>query len=69
MLESRCPVRVERFEIREGCGGAGRYRGGDRAARRHLSFLEPMEVMILANRRRIPAYGYAGGSPVAPGRN
>ncbi|MXW40478.1 MAG: 5-oxoprolinase [Synechococcus sp. SB0668_bin_15] len=68
VLESRFPVRVECFEIREGSGGAGRYRGGD-GVRRRLRFLEPMEVMILANRRRIPPYGCAGGSPGAPGRN
>ena len=68
VLESRFPVQVECFEIREGSGGAGRYRGGD-GARRRLRFLEPMEVMILANRRRIPPYGCAGGSPGAPGRN
>ena len=68
VLESRFPVRVECFEIREGSGGAGRYRGGD-GVRRHLRFLEPMEVMILANRRRIPPYGCAGGSPGAPGRS
>ncbi len=68
VLESRFPVRVECFEIREGSGGAGRYRGGD-GARRRLRFLEPMEVMILSNRRRIPPYGCAGGNPGAPGRN
>jgi len=68
VLESRFPVRVECFEIREGSGGAGRYRGGD-GARRRLRFLEPMEVMILANRRRIPPYGCAGGSPGTAGRN
>ena len=68
VLESRFPVRVECFEIREGSGGAGRYRGGD-GARRRLRFLAPMDVMILANRRRIPPYGYAGGRPGAPGRN
>ncbi len=68
VLESRFPVRVECFEIREGSGGAGRYRGGD-GVRRRLRFLEPMEVMILANRRRIPPYGCAGGSPGAPGRS
>ncbi|MYI87176.1 MAG: 5-oxoprolinase [Synechococcus sp. SB0672_bin_10] len=68
VLESRFPVRVECFEIREGSGGAGRYRGGD-GARRRLRFLEPMEVMILSNRRRIPPYGCAGGRPGSPGRN
>ena len=65
VLESRFPVRVECFEIREGSRVAGCYRGGN-GALRHLRFLEPMEVMILANPRRIPPYGRTGGSP---GRN
>jgi len=68
VLESRFPVRVECFEVREGSGGQGRYRGGD-GARRRIRFLEPMEVMILSNRRRIPPYGCAGGSPGALGQN
>ena len=68
VLESRFPVRVECFEIREGSGGPGRRRGGD-GARRRLRFLEPMEVMILSNRRRVPPYGCAGGGPGAPGCN
>jgi 5-oxoprolinase (ATP-hydrolysing) len=28
-----------------------------------------MELVILANRRKIPPYGMAGGAPGAPGRN
>ena len=68
VLESRFPVRLESFEIRRGSGGRGQYRGGDGAGRR-LRFLEPMEVMILANRRRVPPYGLAGGSSGAAGRN
>ena len=37
-----------------------------------MLFLEPMKVMkvmILANRRRVPPYGLAGGSSGAAGRN
>ncbi|MEK9901877.1 MAG: hydantoinase B/oxoprolinase family protein, partial [Rhodospirillaceae bacterium] len=38
-------------------------------ARRRVRFLEPMDVMILANHREIPPYGLAGGADGAPGRN
>ena len=68
VLESRFPVLLECFEIRSGSGGGGRYRGGD-GARRRLRFLEPMEVMILANRRLVPPYGLAGGSNGSVGSN
>ena len=56
MLESRFPMLLECFEIRSGSGGRGRYQGGD-GARRSLRSLEPMEVMMLANHRRVPTYG------------
>jgi 5-oxoprolinase (ATP-hydrolysing) len=59
VLEWRFPVRVERFAIRRGSGGRGRWRGGDGVERRIL-FLEPMSAAILSR---------AGGGPGAPGRN
>jgi 5-oxoprolinase (ATP-hydrolysing) len=68
ILEQRYPVVLERFEIRRGSGGRGTWRGGD-GVRRVLRFGEAMELVILANRRRIPPYGAAGGEPAAPGRN
>ncbi len=68
VLEWRFPVLLERFGIRRGSGGAGRYRGGDGAVRR-VRFLEPMSASILAGHRRVPPYGLAGGAPGAPGRN
>jgi 5-oxoprolinase (ATP-hydrolysing) len=67
VLEMRFPVRVEAFAIRRDSGGQGRFRGGDGVVRR-LRFLEPMEVVILANRRRVPPFGLAGGGPGQPGR-
>ena len=33
VVEHRYPVRVERFAVRRGSGGAGRHRGGDGAIR------------------------------------
>ena len=68
ILEWRFPVLLESFEIRTGSGGGGRHHGGD-GARRRVRFLEPMDVMILANHREIPPYGLAGGADGAPGKN
>ena len=67
VLEWRFPVLLEEFRIRRGSGGAGRHKGGDGALRR-LRFLEEMEVVILANRRKHAPYGMAGGQSGAPGR-
>ena len=68
ILETRFPVRLEQFAIRTGSGGAGRHRGGD-GARRKIRFLAPMAAGILSNRRRVPPFGLAGGSPGAHGFN
>mgnify|MGYP000497010272 FL=1 len=66
VLETRFPVLLEEFSVRAGSGGAGQHRGGDGATRR-LRFLEPMEAGMLANRRRVPPFGLAGGADGAPG--
>jgi 5-oxoprolinase (ATP-hydrolysing) len=68
ILETRHPVRLERFAIRRGSGGIGRHRGGDGVIR-DLLFLEPMRANILANRRRVPPSGIKGGGDAEPGRN
>ena len=68
VFEWRFPVLLERFEIRRGSGGAGRWRGGDGAIRR-VRFLESMTAAILSGHRLIPPYGLAGGVPGARGRN
>jgi 5-oxoprolinase (ATP-hydrolysing) len=68
VLEQRYPVRIVRFAIRRGSGGAGRWRGGDGVIR-EVEFLEPMQAAILANRRRVPPAGLAGGAPGACGRS
>ncbi|MDQ7014848.1 MAG: hydantoinase B/oxoprolinase family protein [Gammaproteobacteria bacterium] len=60
VLESRYPVRLERFEIRPHSGGQGEHKGGN-GVLRQLRFLEPMSVAILANRRIEAPYGVAGG--------
>jgi 5-oxoprolinase (ATP-hydrolysing) len=68
VLEWRYPVRLERYAIRPGSGGAGRWRGGN-GGRREIRFLVPMTVTTLASHRRVAPYGMAGGSPGALGRH
>jgi 5-oxoprolinase (ATP-hydrolysing) len=68
ILETRHPVRLERFEIRRGSGGAGEHQGGDGVIR-EVRFLQPMRANILADRRRVAPRGIAGGGDAEPGRN
>ncbi len=67
VLEHRCPVRVERFAVRRGSGGPGRWRGGD-GILREILFLEPCSLSFLGERRRAGPPGMAGGGDGAPGR-
>ncbi len=66
VLEARFPVLVREFRIRRGSGGAGRHRGGDGIVRR-LQFRAPLAGALLANRRRVPPFGLAGGGDGALG--
>jgi 5-oxoprolinase (ATP-hydrolysing) len=68
VLEWRYPVRLDRYEIRRGSGGAGRWPGGS-GGRREIRFGEPMTVTTLASHRRVAPYGMAGGQPGALGRH
>lgn len=68
VLEFRFPVRLLAYEIRQGSGGAGRWRGGDGGLRRVL-FLEDMTASILSNGRKYGAFGMAGGQAGQPGLN
>jgi 5-oxoprolinase (ATP-hydrolysing) len=68
ILETRLPVRLERFTIRRGSGGQGAHTGGDGVIR-EVTFHEPMRANMLANRRRVPPSGIKGGADAAAGRN
>jgi 5-oxoprolinase (ATP-hydrolysing) len=68
VLEDRYPVRLRRFVVRRGSGGAGRQRGGDGLIR-EIEFLAPLDVSLLTQRRTRRPYGLAGGMPGAAGEN
>jgi N-methylhydantoinase B/oxoprolinase/acetone carboxylase alpha subunit/N-methylhydantoinase A/oxoprolinase/acetone carboxylase beta subunit len=68
VLEMSLPVRVRRYALREGSGGAGRYRGGDGLCR-ELLFLEAATVTLLTERRNRAPYGLWGGKAGLPGAN
>ncbi len=67
VLELNFPVRVERFAIRRGSGGHGRFDGGDGVVRM-IRFLAPMRGNLLALRREQVCFGLNGGGPGLPGR-
>jgi len=67
VMELRYPVRLERFAVRRGSGGAGQWPGGDGIVR-EIRFLQPVSLTVLAEHRRTAPYGLAGGAPGQPGR-
>lgn len=67
-LELSYPLRVERYALRLGSGGAGARRGGDGVVR-EIRVLEPCRLSVISERRARAPQGERGGEPGAPGRN
>lgn len=67
MLELACPLRVRRYLVRRGSGGAGARSGGDGIVR-EIEAREKMTASLLAQRRTTRPWGLAGGSHGSPGR-
>jgi N-methylhydantoinase B len=67
-LELEFPLRVVRYAVRRGSGGAGAQRGGDGVIREYEA-LADMQLSLLTERRRHAPRGRAGGEDAAPGRN
>ena len=67
-IEYAYPLRVTRFELRRGSGGAGRWQGGN-GMYREIELLADAVVTILSERRRHAPWGLAGGGPGAMGEN
>ncbi|MDQ1275127.1 MAG: hypothetical protein QG610_700, partial [Euryarchaeota archaeon] len=68
VLETRFPVLLEEFSIRQGSGGEGEFRGGNGAVRR-FRFLKDMDAAILSSHRTFPPFGLKGGMPGKCGKN
>jgi N-methylhydantoinase B len=67
-LELAYPLRVERYALRLGSGGKGRFWGGDGVIR-EITALEACRVSIVSERRLRGPGGTRGGEPGEPGRN
>jgi len=67
-LELSYPLRVWRYGLRKGSGGAGSRRGGDGIIR-EIECLSAATVSILSERRKFSPYGLQGGNPGKPGEN
>jgi N-methylhydantoinase B/oxoprolinase/acetone carboxylase alpha subunit len=67
-LERAFPMRVVRYRLRSGSGGAGRFPGGD-GIERDLEMLEDVTVSLVTERRVSQPWGLDGGEPGAPGEN
>ena len=68
VFEQVYPVRLVRYGVRRGSGGAGRYRGGDGVVR-EIQLLVDTQVGLLGDRRKRGPYGLAGGAAGKPGKN
>ena len=67
-FEHLFPMRVRRYALRRGSGGAGRNRGGDGLVR-EIEVLVPSTVTVISERRTIAPPGAAGGGAGRRGRN
>ena len=68
VLEMRYPLRVLRYQIREGSGGWGQHSGGAGLVR-EFEFTRPAKCTFLTERRSRPAWGLAGGGEGDCGMN
>lgn len=68
IMEKRYPILIERFSLRKGSGGKGKFKGGDGVIR-EFRFLDELEVGILSERRVFSPYGLLGGEDGEKGKN
>ena len=66
-LELEYPMRVERYELRDGSGGDGEHRGGD-GVERAVRVLEPATLNLLTDRRRHAPRGARAAATAPAGR-
>jgi N-methylhydantoinase B len=67
-LEREFPIRIRKYQFRDGSGGSGGNHGGDGIVREY-EILEPTRCTILSGHRLDGPPGSNGGTPGSPGRN
>jgi len=67
-LEMHYPLRLQRYQIRRGSGGAGYHHGGD-GILREIEFLQAATVTLLTERRSHQPWGLLGGEGGTCGEN
>jgi len=68
VLESRYPLRIRRYAVRENSGGQGKHNGGDGLIREY-EFLKPSSVTLITERREYTAWGLQNGGAGKAGQN
>ncbi len=67
-IENELPLMIVRYELREGSGGPGRWRGGCGVVRAVKLLGPKARATVLGERVKHPPWGLAGGLPGAPAR-
>ncbi len=67
-IETAFPLRVKKYQIRPGTGGKGKHAGGNGLLRSY-EFLEPAQVTLMSERRKLQPWGLRGGQPGSVGAN
>jgi N-methylhydantoinase B len=67
-IEQKYPLRVESCALREGSGGAGRWRGGLGLVREVRVLAPDAQLSVLAEKGVLAPYGVCGGGAGAPNR-
>ena len=62
-MELEFPLRIERYELVQDSGGAGKYRGGLGTVRDMRLLADNAQASLRSSRQRFPAPGLAGGKP------
>jgi len=67
-LEMKYPLRITRYQLRQGSSGSGKHRGGEGLVREY-EFLAPAQVTVLSERRRHQPWGLEAGKDAKSGAN
>lgn len=62
-IEQYYPILFERYELREGTGGMGRWSGGEGLVRAWKLLGPAAEVTVIGDRHRVGPWGLEGGGP------